>query len=502
MLKNIPTTFPAVKNELPGKSPALHVAMASPEITPFAKTGGLSDMVSALAKSLEHFGVKISLVMPAHRSVLQGGFALEDTGVKLAVPINNRREEGSLLKAKTGKDITVYFIQADRYFDRENLYGTPEGDYPDNAGRFIFFSRAVLEVLKLDPPDVLHAHDWQSAMSIAFLKTQPHLYPELAGVKTAFTVHNLGYQGLFARGDWHLMNLDERYFNPRDLEFYDKINFLKGGLVFADALTTVSPSYAEEIKTPEYGFGLDGLFRERAASLTGILNGADYEVWNPQTDPYIIKTYSLDNFNGKMDCKADIQRTFDLPQDRSIPLLSMVTRLSAQKGIDLLEKTIENLLSRNIQLIIMGTGDKSCEDAVQKVALRYPQNLAVRIAFDERMAHQILAGADIFLMPSRYEPAGLTQLYSLKYGTVPVVRATGGLKDSIKEFDGKTGSGNGFTFGLYEPDALMEAISRALTLFQHRGEWSSLMRLAMSADFSWERSARAYMGIYQSLAKS
>ncbi|MEK7354441.1 MAG: glycogen/starch synthase, partial [Chloroflexota bacterium] len=304
----------------------LSVAMVSPEAAPFARSGGLADVLGSLPVVLERLGLRISLIMPAYRSVLQGKFPLEDTGIRFAVPVSSHQEEGNLLKTTLGQAITVYFIRADKYFDRDYLYGTPEGDYPDNAERFIFFSRAALELLKLQPHHILHAHDWQSALSVAFLKAQPHLYPQLSQAKTVFTVHNLGFQGLFPAQDWHLLNLEESFFAPRYLEFYGKINFIKGGLVFADAITTVSPGYAEEIKTSEQGFGLDGILRERADSLTGILNGVDYDIWNPETDRLIAGTYGVDNLSGKKICKADLQLTFGLPRNPDIPVIGMVSR--------------------------------------------------------------------------------------------------------------------------------------------------------------------------------
>jgi len=481
--------------------PSLHVAMASPEIAPFAKTGGLSDVLDSLPKALERLGLRVSLIMPAYRSVLQSGFPLEDTGVRFTVPISHRQEEGILLKTRTGSTITTYFIRADRYFDRDYLYSTPEGDYPDNAERFTFFARAILEVLKLDPPAILHAHDWQSALAITFLKAQPHLYPELSSVKTIFTIHNLGYQGIFWYLDWHLLNLDWSFFTPKYLEFYGKINFLKGGLVFADAITTVSPTYAKEIKTAEQGFGLEGVFQERAASLVGILNGADYDIWNPATDPFIAKTYCLENLSEKKVCKTDLQRSFYLPENPALPLIGMVSRLATQKGFDLLAESLDELVSREIQFVLLGTGDRQYQEFFSKASVRYPGKVGVRIAFDESLSHKIIAGADVFLMPSRYEPGGLTQIYSLKYGTIPVVRATGGLKNTIEEFDPKTGTGNGFVFGPYEVRALLEVVDRALSLLSQKEEWATLMKNAMAADFSWERSAQAYLDLYQKLMR-
>ncbi len=480
--------------------PALHVAMASPEIAPFAKTGGLGDVLGSLPKALQQLGHRVSLIMPAYRPVLRGGFPLTDTGVRFTAPVSNRQEPGSLLEGKTGSGIPVYFVRADRYFDRDYLYGTVKGDYPDNAERFTFFARAILEVLKLDPPSILHAHDWQSALAIAFLKTQPHLYPELASTRTIFTVHNLGHQGIFWHLDWHLLNLDWSFFTPRYLEFYGKINFLKGGLVFADAITTVSPSYAREVKTAEQGFGLEGIFRERAASLTGILNGVDYEIWNPDTDPFIKKAYSSNNFSGKQDCKVDIQRFFHLPEDPDVPLIGMVSRLAAQKGFDLLEEALGDLLSsRGLQFVLLGTGDGRYRKFLRKLSARHPEKIGVRIAFEESLAHRIIAGSDLFLMPSRYEPGGLTQIYSLKYGTIPIVRATGGLRDTVVEYDLKAGSGNGFVFDRYDARDLLAAVDRALGLFKQQEDWAALIKNAMNADFSWVQSARAYFDLYHNL---
>jgi len=482
------------------QTPALHIAMASPEIAPFAKTGGLADVLASLPRALERLGLRLSLIMPAYRSILQDDFRLEDTGIRFAVPISHRKEEGILLKADTGNGIVVYLIRADRYFDRDHLYTTPEGDYPDNAERFIFFARAILEVLKLDPPSILHAHDWQSALSVVFLRDQPHLYPELAAVKTILTVHNLGYQGLFPQSVWHLLNLEGSLFTPRYLEFYGRINFLKGGLVFADTITTVSPTYAEEIKTAEQGFGLEGVFRERAADLIGILNGADYNIWDPETDPFIAKQYSAKSLSGKQFCKADLQRRFCLEEDPGIPLIGMVSRLVSQKGLDLLEETLGDLLSRGSQFVLLGTGDSQYQDFFRRVPTEYPGKAGVLIAYDESEAHKIIAGSDMFVSPSRYEPGGLTQLYSLRYGTIPIVRATGGLEDTVEEFDPKTGRGNGLVFKPYKARDFLAAVDRALALLRRREEWTTMMKNAMTTDFSWEHSARAYLDLYRRLA--
>jgi starch synthase len=479
--------------------PGLHVAMVAPEIAPFARTGGLGDVLGALPQALEGLGARVSLIMPAYRTTLQGGRRLEDTDIRLQAPVSNRVEEAALWRRTVGKAITLDLIRADGYFGRDHLYGGPDGDYPDNAERFVFLCRAALETLRLDPPHILHAHDWQSALAITLLKADGQRYPELAATKTVLTVHNAGYQGIFWHLDWHLLNLDWRWFTPKYLEFYGKINLLKGGLVFADAVTTVSPTYAEELKTPEQGSGLEGVFQERAADLYGILNGADYDVWSPEADAHIAQQYGPQNLMGKLACKADLQRSFGLLEDPQVPVVGMVTRLAAQKGMDLLEDTLGSLLSRDLQFVLLGTGERRYMEFFEGLQARYPGKVGVRLAFDDAVAHKITAGADIFLMPSRYEPGGLSQIYSMKYGTVPVVRATGGLKDTVEEFDPATGKGNGFLFGPYEGTAFLQSVERALSLFRREEQWAKAMQNAMAADFSWGRSAQTYLDLYQRL---
>lgn len=482
-------------------APGPHVAIISPEVAPFAKTGGLADMTSGLSLALESMGSKVSLIMPAYRQVLGGGFPEEDAGgMGFPVAVSNRTEIATVLKSRLGQNINVYLIRCDRYFDREHFYGTPEGDYPDNAERFAFFSRAALEVSRLIQPDVIHCHDWQSGLVPVFLRAQPEAYPEIASARTVFTVHNLGYQGLFWEPDWHLLNLDRKLFNPGCLEFYGKINFLKGGVVFADKITTVSPSYAEEIQTPEQGFGLDGVFRDRARDLTGILNGADYGAWNPESDPLITENYGARRTSGKKKCKAELQKKLGLAEEPGIPLVGIVSRLVSQKGLDLIEATLDDLLGRGIQLALLGSGEKKYEELLTRAAEQYGGKAAIRLGFDENLAHRIEAGADLFLMPSLYEPCGLNQIYSLKYGTIPIVRATGGLKDTVEDYDEDGNTGTGFVFGPNEPGALLDAVDRALRVFPQKRKWNALMKRAMAADFSWDRSAREYDRLYRELA--
>ena len=350
------------------------------------------------------------------------------------------------------------------------------------------------------PFDILHSHDWQSALVNTFLKAQPELYPQLFNAATVFTIHNQAYQGLFPASEWPVLNLDSRLFSDRYLEFYGKINFLKGGIVAASAITTVSPTYAKEIQTPEFGCGLEGLLRERAGDLSGILNGVDYSVWNPATDPAVARNYSPDNLAGKALCKADLQKSFKLALRPDVMLIGMVSRLVSQKGFDLLEQIMEPLMQRDIQFVLLGTGDPHYEKFFREMADRFRERVRVQIGFNDALAHRIEAGADVFLMPSQYEPSGLNQLYSLKYGTIPIVRATGGLKDSVQDFNYRHArKGNGFVFEPYNAGVLLATIDRAIALFKRKPQWGRLVRNAMASDYSWDKSAAAYVNLYHAI---
>ena len=477
----------------------MKIAMLSSEIFPFAKTGGLADVLGTLSVALEKQGHEISLIMPAYRCVLKGAFTLEETGMRFTVPLGTSQETASVPKARLGQSVSVYLVRADRYFDRDYLYGTPYEDYPDNAQRFAFFCRVALEILREHPVQIVHCHDWQAALAIVFLKTQGSRYREIASAKTVLTAHNLGFQGIFRESNWPWLDLDRSYFSPQHLEFFGNINFLKGGLVFADKITTVSPSYAQEIMSAEQGFGLQGILQQRAADVTGILNGVDYSEWNPETDRFIVRHYSDSNLTGKRVCKDKLQGSLDLPVKSGVPLFGMISRLTSQKGFDLLEKILDQMMERELQLVLLGSGELRYEDFFVTAAARFPEKLAVRMGFDEILAHRIEAGADIFLMPSLYEPCGLNQMFSLKYGTIPIVRAVGGLKDTVIDYDAEPGKGTGFVFDSYEPAALWESIERALQVFAENQSWSALMHRAMRADFSWDRSARTYDHLYERL---
>ncbi len=484
----------------PGLAPDMRVCMLAPEAFPYAKTGGLADAVAGLSEALVRRGVEVTVMLPGYRLALERAGAVERLG-RVRAPVSSRLVPADILRA-TDARVPTLFVHAPRYFDREGLYGAGGHDYADNAERFVFFCRAALEWLRAlgTAPDILHCHDWQAALAPAMLRGTAALYPELRRVRLVQTVHNVAYQGRFWAADWHLLNLDTRYFTSEYLEFHGDVSFLKGGLVFADVLTTVSPRYAREVQTPAFGEGLDGVFRARAGRLRGILNGIDYRVWSPATDPALPVRYDAADLAGKARCKSNLQAALGLRTDAGTPLLASVSRLAAQKGIDVLLDAVPPLLEASAaQLVVLGSGDPHLEWRVQELGRRFPDRVAARTGMDEGLAHRIVAGADVFLMPSRYEPCGLSQLYSLRYGTIPIVHATGGLDDTVAEFDPASGQGTGFRFTPCTPGALRGAIDRALTVRRDPSAWARAQANGMREDFSWERSARAYHTTYGAL---
>ena len=477
---------------------APRIAIVSSEAMPFAKTGGLADMVGSLGASLTRLGVDVNLVLPAYRNLLRRGDVAR-TGMTFDVPVADGFERADILEGVAGAGTPAFFVRADRFFDREGLYGPPGSEYADNADRFAFFGRAVLELLtRIGPPDVLHGHDWQSAFAVAVQKLQRERYPGLGTARSMLTVHNVGYQGLFDSEAYSRLLVHSASYWPH-FEFYGRVSFLKAGLTLADRLTTVSPTYAREILTAEQGRGLDGVFRERAADLTGVLNGADYDVWDPSVDRHLAHRYAADDLAGKRACKTDLRRRLELP-DADGPVLGMVARLVDQKGVDIVAGAAAALLDRELQIVILGAGDPHYEEVLRGVAGRAPGRATVRIGFDDELAHVIEAGSDMFLMPSRYEPSGLNQLYSMRYGTIPIVRATGGLRDSVTAFDPATGEGTGFVFEEYSSEALVEAVDKALGCYRQPEAWAALMRNAMRQDFSVDRAAARYAELYEDLA--
>jgi len=400
--------------------------------------------------------------------------------------------------------IKFYFVDYPPFFDRDALYGTSAGDYPDNAERFALFSRAVLEASKiLGVPDVFHCHDWQSALVPVMLRTLYSEDPAFRDVATVFTIHNMGYQGLFPPDILPLLMLPWDLFTISKLEFFGNVNFLKGALVFSDFITTVSRKYSQEIQTTEYGFGLEGVLRARAATVTGILNGVDYDEWSPQTDKFTVAKYSPEDLSGKAKCKKDLLAAFGVTNaDSKLPVIGIVSRFAAQKGFDLISQVMDRLAREEMIIVALGTGDKEYEEMFLRMQKQFPQKIAVKIAYDNAIAHKIEAGADMFLMPSKYEPCGLNQIYSLKYGTVPIVRATGGLDDTIEPWDARSGKATGFKFTEYNGESLLLTIKQALQAYRDQGSWQVLMRNGMNKDFSWNFSAKEYVRIYEKVRQA
>ncbi|MBI3933151.1 MAG: glycogen synthase GlgA [Acidobacteria bacterium] len=479
----------------------MRVLMAASEGVPYSKTGGLGDVVGALPQALAADGVEVAVVLPRHRSTkLEKSKELIPS---LTVALGTRLHFPRVIEAPKTAKVRWIFVDYPPFFDRDSLYVGKDGkDYPDNPERFSLFSRAVLEIAKtVFPPDVIHCHDWQAGLTPVLLRTAYAQDPLLSEIPSVFTIHNLGYAGLFpsdallrAGLGWELLTMD-------GLEFYGQVNFLKGALIYSSAVSTVSRKYALEIQTPEYGFGLEGVLRSRAGRVSGILNGVDYSEWDPAVDKLIAANYSAAELDGKKACKLDLLRAFGLPEsDGAVPLIGIVSRFTRQKGADLIAEVADRLLSERIRLVALGTGEPEYEQLFRELATRFPERVAVRIAYDNVLAHKIEAGADMFLMPSHYEPCGLNQIYSLRYGTVPIVRATGGLDDTIEECDPATGEGTGFKFSNYTGAALLGAVSRALAVFGHSARWTKLMRKGMAKDFSWNRSAQEYRKLYEGLA--
>jgi starch synthase len=478
----------------------MRVCMLAAEAFPYAKTGGLADVLAALPEALRALGVDVTVMIPGYRTALRAAGAVERLG-RVRAPVASRLEPADIVRVP-GAAVPTLLVDAPRYFDRDGLYGEGGSDYGDNAERFTVFCRAALEWMRglAAPPDIVHCHDWQAALVPAMLRATAALYPELRRVRLVQTVHNLAYQGRFPASAWHLLNLDGRYFTSDWLEFWGDVSFLKAGLVFGDALTTVSPRYAREIQTPALGEGLDGVLRARASRLRGITNGIDYRIWNPATDLNLPARYDADDLAGKSVCKADLQRTLGLRPDAAAPLLGIVSRLAWQKGIDVALDALAPLCEHSdVQLVVLGSGEPDLERRLRELAARVPDRVAARTGMDEALAHRIIAGADLFLMPSRYEPCGLNQMYSQRYGTVPVVHATGGLDDTVTPFDPSTWDGTGFSFAPCTAEALRDALDRAFAVRADAAAWDRLVRNGMRQDFSWERSARAYQMVYGTL---
>lgn len=483
----------------------VRVLIATSEAVPFAKTGGLADVCGALPGELARLGHEPTLIMPAFRQVYQAGIPIQRTGIDFDISIGNKTVPGSLLKSRLpDSDVPVYFVEQENYYNRSELYRVDGRDHKDNCERFVFFSRAVLEAVRLLDLkiDILHTNDWQTGLIPAYLKIEYRGVPGYENVGTLFTVHNISYQGLFWHWDMLLTGLDWKYFNMHQMEFFGSLNLLKTGLVFADRLNTVSPRYAEEIQSAPLGCGLEGVLQNRREVLSGIINGADYHQWNPETDAHLTMRYGRSNaLEGKAACKRALQAELGLAQDPRVPLVALIGRLVDQKGIDLVTAVMrEWTQSQDVQWVVLGTGEATYQEFLSNLARRFPQKVAARLEFSDELAHRMEAGADMFLMPSRYEPCGLNQLYSLKYGTVPVVRATGGLADTITDLSDETlaaGTATGFSFRENSALALGETLRRACATYQKPDVWRQLVANGMRQDWSWTESAKKYVDLYR-----
>lgn len=497
----------------------LRILIASSEVAGLAKTGGLADVAASLPRALAGRGHQVAVVMPYYGAVRRSGVVVEKTGAALPVPLGGRTLACRLLRTRLpNSDVPVYLVEHPPFFERDDgpgrgfyQQGMPGGykaDYPDNAERFTFFSRAVLEAVPHlgFTPDVIHANDWQTGLVPVFLNEAYRTKAAYKEIRSLFTIHNIAYQGMYGPEVMKLTGLPGWLLNPAQLEFHGHLNFLKAGIVFADAVNTVSPTYAREITTPDYGCGLDGLLRGVSQKLSGIVNGCDYSDWDPANDRHIAAKYTPATVTaGKAACKADLQKRYGLPQKPDVPVLGMVARLVSQKGVDLVLSAAPGFLDLGCQLVFLGDGDPEYHDELTAFKARHPDKVGVYLGFNEGLAHTVEAGSDLFLMPSRYEPCGLNQIYSLRYGTPPVVRATGGLADTIvnaTEENLTAGTATGFAFNEYSARALYETVKWALELYRTRPkDFAQVVRTAMAQDWGWDRSAAEYEALYRKVSR-
>ncbi|NQT07158.1 MAG: glycogen synthase GlgA [Candidatus Omnitrophica bacterium] len=475
----------------------MNVLLASSEVSPFAKTGGLGDVAEALPIALNEAGHKASAILPFYKLVREHGYSPKPVKAGIPLKIGGKDLIFDLLCLEY-KKTNFYFIKNDSLFDRDGLYGTPAGDHPDNHLRFGLFSRAIIASIPyIGKPDILHLNDWHTGLVPLYLKYNFKKDPNLKGAKTLFSIHNLAYQGLFPKSLLSQLDIPEECFTASGLEFYDKISFIKSGIVYSDAINTVSEGYAAEVLKKEFGCGLDKILRTREKDLYGIVNGADYSTWNPETDKNIAKNYGPGNLKPKLECKKDLLKEFGIPFNEEAPLVGMITRLAQQKGLDIVANAMDDILEMGVNFVILGTGDERYNKLFKDLAGRYKGRAGAAVTFNNPLAHKIEAGCDMFLMPSRYEPCGLNQMYSMKYATVPVVRDTGGLKDTVTDFNAKSRKGNGFKFKDATQKSMLGALERAVKTFKDRATWKALQDNCLGCDFSWESTAKHYIQLYK-----
>jgi starch synthase len=475
----------------------MKILLASSEVHPFSKTGGLADMVGALGKALSQAGHEARIVTPLYRGILEQFPKIQRVEWQFDLPLGDKHEGAELFALEAAEHLTIYFIHKPEFYDRDGLYLKNNVGYADNAARFVFFSKCVAHLARYLPwrPDVIHVHDWQSALVPALMLHQQRTEGWGNPPQTCLTIHNLAYQGTFSPNEFALTNLPPEFFTTETSEFFGHMNCLKAGIAFADAITTVSPRYAREILTEEYGCGLDGFLRKRQNRLVGILNGVDYDEWNPQNDPFLKTPFSARQLSGKKINKAELQKEFGLAVTDA-PLFGTITRLAEQKGVDIQLAALSEMLSADIQFVLLGSGAPAFERGYQELARRFPNKAGVRVGYNEKLAHHIEAGCDFYLMPSRFEPSGLNQMYSLRYGTIPVVRATGGLDDSVIDFTEDATRANGIKFRDYSARSLAKGIRKALALYDQPELLRRCRQNGMKADFSWQRTVGEYLKVY------
>lgn len=473
----------------------MRILFVASEALPYAKTGGLADVIEALPRALVKLGHEVAVFLPRYRGIKPASVVMPS----MTIPQGRRLRFPAIANGSTLRGVRYYFLDDPFYFDRDGIYGAKNHEYPDNAERYTEFCRAAIELAKhIWPPDVIHCHDWQTAMIPVLLRSSYGDDPAVKNIPVVFTIHNIGYHGIFPKEALERAGIPQGVFHPGGIEFFGNVNFLKGGLVYSDYLTTVSRKYAQEIQTSEFGFGLEGVIRSRADRLVGILNGVDYAAWSPERDALIPVKYSARNLAGKRGCKQALVEEFQLLADSpSRPILGVVSRFADQKGFDLIAEIAQDLMGEDVLLAVLGTGERRYEELFRALAHDFPGRVGAKIAYDNKLAHLVEAGSDMFLMPSRYEPCGLNQIYSLRYGTVPIVRATGGLDDTIEAFDFEHGTGTGFKFSEYTGEALLHAIRQALHHFSDEGVWRRIQLNGMAQDFSWNTSAAEYAKLYE-----
>jgi starch synthase len=493
MARRLGKTLKAAVRRIRAPKP-LRILMIASEAQPYSKTGGLADVATALPRALGRLGHDVTLVTPRYRGITAGSIA-----DRLSVEMAGHRFNGDVYEETIGPGARVVLLDCPELYDRDGIYYDGLGDYTDNAVRFAFLSAAAIDwaVQQDDPFDIVHAHDWQGGLAAVYARRL-----RASGTRTVCTIHNLAYQGVFDKAWVPRLGLDWRDFTIAGFEFFDRLSFLKAGINFSDAITTVSPTYAEEIQRPEYGYGFDGIIRSRGEALVGILNGIDHDEWNPLADAFLPAPFDADSLEGKLTAKRALLETFGFTVTDDLlarPVIGMVSRLVDQKGLDLIAAAAPDLAALDATFVIVGTGDPRYENMWATLSGARPDRIGVFIGFDERRAHLVEGGADMFLMPSRFEPCGLNQMYSLRYGTVPVVRAVGGLVDTVRPYNPRNGQGNGFLFSEYHPAALMRALGAALAAYPNKKVWTRLQKNGMRADFSWDHSAGEYVKMYEKL---